>query len=145
MLKRPFYKHATVKWLIANFTPNWFGMTMGTGITAICLNTVAPIVDGARIVATGLWLLNIVFFAIFSLLFIARGIYFPESWSRMLKHPLQPMFLGCIPMGLATILNGFIIFGIQLYGNCSIGIAVSLWWIDVAVFRFLSINYICGN
>ena len=133
MLNRPFYKHATVMGLIANFTPNWFGMTMGTGITAICLNTLAPLVDGARTVASGLWLLNIVFFAVFSLLFIVRGICFPESWSRMLKHPLQPMFLGCIPMGLATILNGFIIFGIQLYGNSSIEIALSLWWIDVAL------------
>ena len=133
MPKRPFYQHATIKDVIANFTPNWFGMTMGTGITAICLNTLGHLLPSVKFIASGLWLFNIVLFTLFIIVFTARGIYFPDSWRRMLKHSIQPMFLGCIPMGLATILNGFIVFGIEMFGQNAIHIAINLWWIDIAL------------
>jgi C4-dicarboxylate transporter/malic acid transport protein len=45
-------------------------------------------------------------------------------------HPVMPMFLGAIPMGLATIVNGFLVFGIPYIGALATGIAVVLWWID---------------
>ncbi len=41
------------------------------------------------------------------------------------------LFLGAIPMGLATILNGFLSFGIGLYGEVAVHIAQALWYIDV--------------
>lgn len=34
-------------------------------------------------------------------------------------------------MGLATILNGFLSFGIGLYGEVAVHIAQALWYIDV--------------
>ncbi|WP_336042930.1 C4-dicarboxylate ABC transporter, partial [Acinetobacter pittii] len=45
-----------------------------------------------------------------------------------------------IPMGLATILNGFLSFGIGLYGEVAIHIAQALWYIDV--FLALAIAWI---
>jgi C4-dicarboxylate transporter/malic acid transport protein len=43
------------------------------------------------------------------------------------------MFFGCIPMGLATIINGFLIFGQPRLGLAAVDIAEALWWIDVAL------------
>src|SRR5215471_12556061 len=40
------------------------------------------------------------------------------------------MFLGAIPMGLATIINGLLIFG---GGETAVWIAHGLWWLDVAM------------
>jgi len=40
------------------------------------------------------------------------------------------MFLGAIPMGLATIINGLLIFG---GGKPEVWIAHALWWIDVVM------------
>ncbi|OYY07614.1 MAG: C4-dicarboxylate ABC transporter [Rhizobiales bacterium 35-68-8] len=38
-----------------------------------------------------------------------------------------------MPMGLATIINGFLAFGIPLWGNVALEIAHALWWLDVAM------------
>ncbi len=43
------------------------------------------------------------------------------------------MFFGCIPMGLATIINGFLIYGTPHIGDTAVAIATTLWWIDVAM------------
>ena len=44
------------------------------------------------------------------------------------------MFFGAIPMGLATIINGLLAFGIPLWGDAAtIAIAYPLWWVDVAL------------
>ena len=43
------------------------------------------------------------------------------------------MFFGCIPMGMATILNGFLVFGLARLGSVAIDIASALWWLDAAM------------
>lgn len=43
------------------------------------------------------------------------------------------MFFGAIPMGLATIVNGFLAFGEPLIGEMAISVAYVLWWGDVAL------------
>ena len=43
------------------------------------------------------------------------------------------MFFGAIPMGLATIINGFIAFGPPVLGAAAIRIAHGLWWVDVVL------------
>jgi C4-dicarboxylate transporter/malic acid transport protein len=43
------------------------------------------------------------------------------------------MFFGAIPMGLATIINGFLVFGLPLWGDAAVAIAHALWWVDVAL------------
>ena len=52
---------------------------------------------------------------------------------RILCHAVTPMALGAIPMGLATIVNGFLAFGITRYGPEAVAIAQSLWWIDAVL------------
>jgi len=117
--------------IVRNFTPNWFTVTMGTGGFALCVNQFPWPLPGARAFATGLWLVDIVLFATFALLYGARWLLFPQEAKRILAHPVMSMFFGAIPMGLATIVNGFLAFGPDLFGaHASIGVAHVLWWID---------------
>lgn len=121
--------------VIRQFTPNWFAATMGTGILAIVL---AQLPGPYRTMGEGLWMMNIVLFTLFLGLYAARWIYFFDGARRIFGHSVVSMFFGCIPMGLATIVNGFLIFGTARFGPVAIEIATALWWIDVAL------SVICG-
>ncbi|TCP74210.1 C4-dicarboxylate transporter/malic acid transport protein [Rhizobium sp. PP-CC-2G-626] len=118
--------------IIRNFTPNWFATTMGTGILSVAL---AQFPGHLWLFATGqaLWLFNILLFATCTALYAARWtLYFHEA-SRVFSHSVVSMFFGCIPMGLATIINGFLIYGIPHIGDTAVAIATTLWWIDVSM------------
>src|SRR5260370_1862862 len=43
------------------------------------------------------------------------------------------MFFGAIPMGLATIINGMVAFGVPYWGAKGVMIAETLWWLDMAM------------
>ena len=118
---------------IRQFTPNWFAATMGTGILAIALAQFPAHVPGLKAVAEGLWVLNIGLFALFSLAYAARWIFFFEGARRIFGHSVVSMYFGCIPMGLATILNGLLIFGIPHWGQAAVEIAHVIWWIDAGL------------
>ncbi len=119
--------------VVRQFTPNWFAATMGTGILAIALSQFQADVPMLHPVAEGLWMFNIALFALFAGLYAARWIFFFDGAKRIFGHSVVSMFFGCIPMGLATIVNGFLIFGLPRYGEVAVGIAETLWWIDVAM------------
>jgi C4-dicarboxylate transporter/malic acid transport protein len=106
---------------------------MGTGILAIGLAQFPGQIPGLRAVAEGLWLFNIGLFALFSALYAARWIFFFDGARRIFGHSVVSMFFGCIPMGLATIINGFLAFGVPRWGQGAIEIAEALWWLDVAL------------
>jgi C4-dicarboxylate transporter/malic acid transport protein len=124
--------------IVRNFTPNWFTVTMGTGVLALTLNQFPLAVPGLRAIATLLWLANIVLFALFSLLYGARWVFFPLEAKLIFRHPVMSMFFGAIPMGLATIVNGFLAFGPALMGDSAIAVAHALWWTDAAM------SAVCG-
>jgi len=119
--------------VIRQFTPNWFAATMGTGILSIALSKTPLFALGEA-----LWLFNIVLFTLFSVLLIARWAFFFDEAMRVFNHPVVSMFFGCIPMGLATVLNGFLIYGTAHLGDTAVHIAEMLWWIDVGL------SVLCG-
>ena len=106
---------------------------MGTGILAIVLAQFPAHITGLRALAQGLWLFNIGLFSLFSLLYAARWIFFFDEARRVFGHSVVSMFFGCIPMGLATIINGFLIFGLPMWGDSAVRIAQALWWVDAAM------------
>ncbi|MBI4804753.1 MAG: TDT family transporter [Desulfovibrio sp.] len=124
--------------MIRQFTPNWFAATMGTGILALTL----PQLPGASpaLYAAGelLWMANIGMFLLFAGLYTARWIMFGQEAKRIFGHSVVSMFIGTIPMGLATIINGLLYFGLPRFGAGVVGLAQALWWIDVAM------SLICG-
>ncbi|GLK74532.1 TDT family transporter [Ancylobacter dichloromethanicus] len=119
--------------IIRNFTPNWFTVTMGTGALALVLNQFPLPLPALHALAVGLWLLNIALFALFALLYGARWVMFFAEAKRVFQHPVMSMFFGAMPMGLATIVNGFLAFGPELIGGRAIAIAHGLWWLDAAL------------
>lgn len=119
--------------MIRQFTPNWFAATMGTGILALALPQVPGAGSTLYAIGKGLWLFNIGLFMLFTALYAARWIMFWDEAKRIFSHSVVSMFIGTIPMGLATIANGFLFFGIPLWGESMIAVAQVLWWIDVAL------------
>jgi C4-dicarboxylate transporter/malic acid transport protein len=125
--------------IVRNFTPNWFTVTMGTGALALTLNQFPLAIPGLRGVAEALWLANIALFALFSLLYGARWVLFPREAALIFRHPVMSMFFGAIPMGLATIVNGFLAFGPDFLGTGSaVSVARALWQADAAM------SVVCG-
>jgi C4-dicarboxylate transporter/malic acid transport protein len=124
--------------VIRQFTPNWFAATMGTGVLALALVNFPVHIPGLHTVAMGLWILNILLFCLFSVLYAARWIFFFDGAKRIFNHSIVSMFFGCIPMGLATIINGLLVFGIPVWGQTAVNIASVLWYFD-ALFAF-----VCG-
>jgi len=119
--------------IVRNFTPNWFTVTMGTGVLALALSQFPLAVPGLRPVAIALWLATIGLFALFSALYAARWLLFFDGARRIFDHSVMSMFFGAIPMGLATIVSGFLTFGPSLFGPAAIAVADGLWWVDVAM------------
>ncbi len=119
--------------MVRQFTPNGSPPPWGTGILAIALAQFGTAVPVLHAIGEGLWMLNIGLFALFTALYAARWIFFFDGAKRIFGHSVVSMFFGCIPMGLATIINGFLVFGLPRFGSAAVGIAETLWWIDVAM------------
>lgn len=131
MMKKPLYQLEQTYDVIRQFTPNWFTVTMGTGVVALILSEFSFLHHAFWSAASGLWQVNIGLFISFSFLYILRWLIFPQEAKQIFSHPSMALFLGTIPMGLATIINGFLKFGVLLYGDVAIHIAQVLWYIDV--------------
>jgi tellurite resistance protein TehA-like permease len=102
---------------------------MGTGITS-ALITNFPYGSGSAPVlwlGFGIFALNLALFIFVCGCTIARYVMFPEVrtrptestsclildprqvWGLMLNHPAQSLFIGCFPMGAATLINGALV------------------------------------
>lgn len=130
---KPFSRLTHSREVIRQFTPNWFAATMGTGILSAVLPQLPMHIPGLYQVAEALWMLNIVLFLTFSFLYAARWVMFFEQARRIFGHSTVSMFLGTIPMGLATIINGLLTFGLARWGEGVLPLVEMLWWLDVAM------------
>ncbi|MBF4555126.1 MAG: TDT family transporter [Pseudomonadales bacterium] len=130
---KPFSHLQHPREVIRQFTPNWFAATMGTGVLALALAQVPVAIPGLHTLAEALWLFNIFLFVLFTALYAARWTLFFDEARRIFGHSTVSMFFGTIPMGLATIINGFLVFGLPRWGDGVIQIAEVLWWLDVAM------------
>ena len=130
---KPFSQLQHPREVIRQFTPNWFAATMGTGVLALALAQLPLAIPGLRVVAEGLWLFNILLFSLFTAAYAARWILFFDEARRIFGHSTVSMFFGTIPMGLATIINGFLLFGLRRWGDGVIQLVEVLWWTDVAM------------
>ena len=130
-MKKPFYQLEQMTHLIRHFTPNWFTVTMGTGVVALILPELPFAHSIMAHLAVLLWQFNIALFLMFSLLYVLRWIIYPTEAKQIFSHASMSLFLGAIPMALATIINGYLKFGIHLYGDWVVSFAQLLWYIDV--------------
>lgn len=127
VMPRPFTRLHEPWAFVRHFTPNWFAMTMGTGVMALVLAALPWDFPARLLLAEAVWGLALLLFGLFSLLFAARLLLFRDTVRPMLEHPVQSMFLGAIPMGLVPIINGLPLF----LGEAAVPLAHALWWLDV--------------
>src|SRR3546814_8180464 len=92
---------------------------MGTGVVGLALAQWPGNVPGLRVLAEGLWLFNILLFVLFTGLYTARWVLFFDEARRIFGHSTVSMFFGTIPMGLATLINGLLVFGLPRWGERS--------------------------
>ncbi|GAB7533392.1 TDT family transporter [Pseudomonas sp. 3A(2025)] len=118
---------------IRQFTPNWFAATMGTGILALALGQLPFSAQWPKALGEALWFFNIALFCLFSLMYASRWVLFFDEAKQIFGHSTVSMFFGTIPMGLATIINGLLLYGLPRWGDTVIIVAEVLWWIDVAM------------
>lgn len=130
---KPLHQIDQPREMVRQFTPNWFAATMGTGILALALPQVPGAGSTLHAIGEGLWIFNIALFTLFTVLYAARWILFWHEAKRIFSHSLVSMFIGTIPMGLSTIINGFIYYGLPRWGAGMITIAQGLWWVDIAM------------
>jgi C4-dicarboxylate transporter/malic acid transport protein len=130
---RPLAALASPREAIRQFTPNWFAATMGTGILALALGQLPGARPWVFQLGEGLWLLTVALFVLFSALYACRWLLFFQEAKQVFGHATVSMFLGTIPMGLATVINGLLLFGLPRWGVAVVPLAEALWWLDVAM------------
>lgn len=119
--------------VIRQFTPHWFAVTMGTGILALALAAFPLSLPGLHALAEGLWLFNALLFSLFAGLYAARWLLFYHEAREIFAHATVSMFIGTIPMGLATLINGLLLFGLPRWDEAVLPLALGLWWLDAAM------------
>lgn len=89
-----------------------------------------------QITALFFLVLNLVFFVILTLCAVARYSIYRGIWSSMIHHPVQSLYLGCFPMGFATLIIAAvgIVHNYFGFGGARFLYAMwGLWWLDVAI------------
>ncbi|KAJ8103763.1 voltage-dependent anion channel [Lipomyces tetrasporus] len=114
---------------IKHFSPAWFGMVMGTGISSAILVNYPFGAEWLRDIGIAFWAFATGLLIVFCIMSVLRHVLFPGTFKQVLLHPMQSMFLGCMPMGLSSVIADTIgIFGKSAVWPCYI-----LWWIDLAL------------
>ncbi|MBW4046453.1 MAG: TDT family transporter [Proteobacteria bacterium] len=117
--------------LIRQFTPNWFTLNMGTGIVFTLLAQFPLDFPGRMLLVHVLFWADAAIFIFFFTLFTTRWIFFRHYALPLLRHPVQSMFLGALPMALIPLINGLATMFPQW--PWAPQAAVQLWWLDVAL------------
>ncbi|RDW38633.1 voltage-dependent anion channel [Yarrowia lipolytica] len=114
---------------IKYFSPAWFASVMGVGVSGGILYTYPFHARWLEILGEVIWAISLGMLGVFSVLFCARFVLFPKQFMKMLKHPGQSTFLGCIPMAFCTTINMIHnIWGQDGWLACYI-----LWWFNVVM------------
>ncbi|CAM4043432.1 C4-dicarboxylate ABC transporter [Roseateles saccharophilus] len=124
---------------VSHFTPNWFAVTMGTGALALVL-AAQPWGGAARLaLAETLWRADAVAFALCLALLLARLTLFPQALAELLRHPLQSLFFGALPMGAVPLINGLVLFA-GPRTPAAYTLAEALWWLDAALSLLVAVG-----
>ncbi|KAF2453607.1 voltage-dependent anion channel [Lineolata rhizophorae] len=107
---------------------------MGTGIVSVLLYSIPFQAHWLRILSSIVFVANIALFALVFGASALRYALYPCTWTLMVHHPVQSLFLGTAPMGFATLINSFVALCIQhgQWGPWAQTFAWTMWWIDVA-------------
>ena len=128
--KRLYYE---LRRVVVNFTPSWFAVTMGTGITSILLRNEPYQFRGIDILSDIVFGLNVFLFVTFFLVGLARYLLWPRMFTLMLLHSSQSLFVGTFSIGFATIVNMIALACAGPWGHHFVTLGWVLWWIDASL------------
>lgn len=89
---------------------------MGTGIASILLHNLPFDNRGLYWISVVIFAINVLLFVAFSIITLARYFLYQGLWTAMIRHPVVPLFLGAIPMGLATIITMIVLVCVPAWG-----------------------------
>ncbi|KAI8972219.1 voltage-dependent anion channel [Trametes punicea] len=133
----PVYAWKSWRERIRHFTWAWHAVIMGTGVVSALLHNLPYHNDSLalKVAALIVFLINLVLFVFVCTCTVLRYIMFPEVWSLMLSHPAQSLFIGCFPMGAATLINSALNINQDwgFGGDAFLWTLWGFWWLDSAV------------
>ncbi|CDO69365.1 hypothetical protein BN946_scf184961.g7 [Trametes cinnabarina] len=136
-LMLPVYQWKSWRERIRHFTWAWYAVIMGTGVVSALLHNLPYYNDSLalKVAALVVFLVNLVLFVFVCTCTILRYIMFPEIWHMMLAHPAQSLFIGCFPMGAATLINSALNINQDwgFGGEAFLWTLWGFWWLDSAV------------
>lgn len=106
---------------------------MGTGIVSILLERLPYNAQWIHYISIVIFVLNIVLFVTFTVISVLRYTVYRGLFIAMLNHPVQSLFLGTIPMGLATIVNMCAFVVVPKWESWAMTLTWTLWWIDAVI------------
>lgn len=117
---------------------------MGTGIVSLLLNTLPYNGPWLYWISVAIFVLNVLLFTAGSLITLLRYVLYPEIFHVMIVHPVQSLFLGTFPMGMATIINMFCNVCVPAWGEWARYFAWGMWMVDafLSVLTALSLPFI---
>lgn len=113
---------------------------MGTGIVSILLHNLPYQFTGLKIIATVIYVLNIVLFLLFLSASLVRYLRWPRIFILMITHDTQAVFLGTFSMGFSTIVNMTAFVCIPAFGSEFVTFAWTLWWINAVIALLVGIG-----
>ncbi len=119
--------------IVLNFTPSWFSVNMGTGIASILLHNLPYNGRWLYWISVSVFCLNILLFVIFLAISVLRYFMYKGLFMYMIRHPVQSLFVGTFPMGLATVINMIVFVCVPAWGSWATTLAWTLWWIDAVI------------
>lgn len=106
---------------------------MGTGIVAVLLASLPYQAVWLYWLSVAFFLLNTFLFLLAFSLSLLRYTLYPEIWAVMLKDPVNSLFLACVPMGFATLIEMWVLVCTPYWGHWAIVAAWGLWMADAVV------------
>jgi tellurite resistance protein TehA-like permease len=106
---------------------------MGTGIVGILLHSIpfsSAVLDYLSI--TFFIFNTILFFSAF-VVSLMRYTIWPEIWHVMVLDPNNSLFLACVPMGFATLINLWMLICVPIWGDWAKTVALAAWILDTVV------------
>lgn len=114
-----------------SMTPNWFTISMGTGVIVQLLTTLAGRSAWLHGLAFGIFVVNILIYLALFILLSGRFIIDFKQAIQLLKHPQQSLFFGAVPMALSGLINGTLVFFTPSLHEFGLNLIQMLWWINV--------------
>ena len=105
---------------------------MGTGVVSTLFFAIPFHSAATYYLAIVFFMLNLVLFGAAAAVSLVRYLAYPEIWHVMVHDPKNSLFLGCVPMGFATLVEMLVFVAVPAWGGPWPYVAWALWIADAA-------------